>query len=148
MASPSKNPAFTPILPEDGPMVLATPQPTSPNPPDNIDEMLDAGRMGSGEDSPTSTRVKRSRGEGGVTDDDTPLKRHRSTEAHGTRSGSDTRPEDPAQIVDDEDNDVDVETEEGDIPAINLAGVHTRPLSFFHDSRIILDSVCTSDTLT
>ena len=104
--------------------------------------------MGSGEDSLTSTRVKRSRGEGGVTDDDTPLKHHRSTEAHGNGSGSGTRPEDPAQVVDDEDNDVDVETEEGDIPAINLARVHTGPLSFFHDGRIIPDSVCTSDTLT
>ncbi|KAK1571772.1 hypothetical protein Q3G72_022800 [Acer saccharum] len=43
MALPSNKPTFTSVLPEDSPAVLANPPPSSLNPPDSIDEMLNVG---------------------------------------------------------------------------------------------------------
>ena len=77
-------------------MVLANPPLPSLNPPDSIDEMLDAGRMESGDDSPTSRESKQGRDEGDIVDDDTPLKRCRSSKDQRIGSGYGIGPEDLA----------------------------------------------------
>ena len=148
MASSPNRPASEPALPEDSLAVFANPPFPSPNPPDSIDEMLDMGRVESGDDSLTSKETKWDRDEGDVVEDGTLLKSRHSSQNQTIGSGSGARPEDPAHIVDKDDDDVEGEAKEGDAPTISLTGVRLGPLSSFHDGRIVPNSVCTSDTLT
>ena len=78
---------------------------------------------------------------------DVPQLRRRSTRNSRIGSSFNNKPDNPVHIVDEEgDTDVEVE-EEGDASGVVTSGVHEDPFSFFRDSRLIPDSVCTQDTL-
>ena len=117
-----------PLPSQSNPPPLSSDLPSSPLPFDSVDNLFNQDAIE-------------------MSDSDVPIQWRHSTRNPRIGSGFNNNPDDPVQIVDEED-DVDVDGEdEGDVPGVVTAEVLTRPLSSFHDSRIVLESVCTRDTL-
>ena len=136
MASPSKTlPAAQDPLPSSSNPL------TSPNPFDSIDAFLNLEKIVSRENSPLSNKKKRNREEADMSDCDVPQLRCRSTRNPRIGSGFNNKPNNPVQIIDEEDG-VDVEVEEeGNAPVVVIPGVHEDLLPSFLDSGIIPDSL-------
>ncbi|KAI9186208.1 hypothetical protein LWI28_014883 [Acer negundo] len=80
-------------------------------------------------------------------DEQTPQCR-RSTKNPRIGLGFHNKSEDLVQLTDEEDTEIVGGVEkDGDAPVVTLIGVHTGSYTFFHDGRIVPDSVCTMETL-
>ena len=128
MASPSKD------LPcSHDPLTSPSQLPPSPRPTNSIDDLLSLERVDSEEDS-LFQRSKRNREEGDSFGGDASSQRRRLDSGSRIEENLGIELDDLVRVVDEEGNAIPV-------------GVHVGPLSPFHDSRIIPESVCTPDTL-